>query len=112
MEITFKTKKLETLCENRKKGVSKFNPQVYVKIVQRLNEIGACENMKQLYSLPNLKLHMLKGNYKDHFAINVNNKVRIIFLPQGGVGEYYENGIFQSVMVEKVVICSIEDYHD
>ncbi len=84
MEIYFKDGKLKKLCENRQKLIKKYGNEQANKIIQRILELQAFENLYDASKLPQLRLHPLEGNFDGCFGINVIQPFRMIIAPENG----------------------------
>jgi len=89
MEISFKNEKLKKLCEDYHDLSREYGNKQAEKIMQRIRELQAFENLYDASKLPQLKLHPLKGNYSGCFAVNLIQPYRMIFEPlNGAVADY------------------------
>ena len=104
MEIEFKTKKLKKVCEDSKKLSQKFGSHKAGQIIKRINELISAKNLYDISKLPQANLHLLKGNLKNHFAVNLNQPYRLIFLPLNG-------DLLDLKSITSVKIINIKDYH-
>lgn len=82
MELTYKTIKLQRLCEDptyNNELVKKYNIEVAKKLPRRIKELKAAVCLEAIPpSLP-FRRHKLTGKYKGYFAINITNQYRLIF---------------------------------
>lgn len=111
MDIDFKTNALEKVCNDFAECRKQHGERCARKIIQRLNELRAAENMAVVNHLPPTKLHSIDGIMKDSFAVYVEQPFRIAFVignepiprkPDGGVDE---------AKVTFIIITYIGDYH-
>ncbi len=84
MNIEFKNNKMKELCENYKLLVRKYGDQQAKKIVIRINELIAAENLFDISKLPQTKLHSLSGNLQDHYAVDLKQPFRLLLFPLNG----------------------------
>jgi proteic killer suppression protein len=77
------------------------------RIKQRLLEIEAAENLKQLSLLPSTGFHGLKGKFENCFSLRISGNYRIIIKP-----EFYNS--CEEIKLEEItsiIIIDILDYH-
>jgi plasmid maintenance system killer protein len=73
-----------------------FGVPIGRKYIQRLAILRAVENFTQLYGFQALKLHPLKGNRSEQYAIILTANYRLII---------------EKIKENKVRIVDVEDYH-
>lgn len=82
MELTYKNKKLQNLCENSRYNtelVKNYGKEVAKKLPQRIKELKAFESLNDIpVNLP-FKRHKLTGNRNNQFAVNITGQYRLIF---------------------------------
>ena len=82
MELTYKTKKLQKLCEDpsyNKELVKKYGTDVAKKLPKRIKELKAFNSLNDVpISLP-YRRHKLSGDLKEYFAVNITVQYRLIF---------------------------------
>lgn len=105
MEISFKNERLKKLCEDYQSLCKKYGDNQAEKIIQRIKELQAFENLYDASKLPQIKLHPLKGNYSGCFAVSLIQPYRIIFEPQDG------NVVDYKTITKIKIIESRIDYH-
>ncbi len=87
MELTYKNKKLQNLCENSKYNkelVKGYGKEVAIKLPQRIIELKAFESLNDVPVYPPYRRHKLKGNKKELFAIDITRKYRLLFRQKEG----------------------------
>lgn len=84
MEIVFKTENMKKECEDCKKLASQYGNWQAKKIMTRINELYAAENLNDIWKLPQVRLHALSGNFKGCFALNIKYPYRMIIYPLNG----------------------------
>lgn len=104
MEILYKNKKLKKTFESSKELVKSYGDRMAKKIVQRMNELIAAESLFDIRCNPSARLHLLDGNYKNNFAIDLVHPYRLIIQP--GDGEITDVKTIKIVEIIKVI-----DYH-
>lgn len=109
--IQFKNKKLERLFNRRDLIEKKYGKRLAKKIEQRMYELDAAEVLNDISHLPPLRCHQLKGPRKGHFAVNVTQKLRIVFIPAHKPVPKKPDGGIDKKSITAIKIISIEDYH-
>ena len=82
MELTYKTDKLQKLCEDAKYNkelVKKYGVEVAKKLPKRNKELKAFNSLNDVPTSLPYKRHKLNGNLKEHFAVNITRQYRLIF---------------------------------
>ncbi|MFY9146400.1 MAG: type II toxin-antitoxin system RelE/ParE family toxin [Bacillota bacterium] len=111
MYIEFRTKKLRRVCECERQARREYGPENAKKLVQRLNEIMASENLFQLMQIPAARCHPLTGDRDGQWAVDLCHPYRLIFEPAGDQSKYLVGGHVDVRKVTRVRILRIEDYH-
>lgn len=82
MKLTYKTEKLRKLCEDpnfNKELVKKYGSDVANKLPRRIKELKSYNSLNDIPTFLPWKRHKLSGNWKEHFAVNINGQYRLIF---------------------------------
>lgn len=82
MELTYKTDKLQKLCENtnyNKELVKKYGVEVARKLPKRIKELKAFNSLNDVPTFLLYRRHKLSGDLKDYFAVNITGQYRLIF---------------------------------
>lgn len=107
MEYFAETKKLTKILNNPRLIQRYYGKNMMKKILARLDEFDAAENLQQIPSDPPPRCHPLHGKLEGKFAVDVSGNYRIVF-------EGYDRNDELSMEKEKIVtiqITDIEDYH-
>lgn len=111
MQTTFANRKLQKLCSDKAQPKSGLDNEQIQKLHLRLFQIAIADSLNDLYTYKELHCHELKGQRKNEYAINLDEKVRIVFiiadypiprLPDGGVNRK---------QVKEIEIIAVGDYH-
>ncbi len=78
MEITYKDRKLEKIINDPRKLKKRFNQAAEI-IENRLELLDGVDNLGQISDKPPTRLHLLKGDQKSKYAIDVRRGLRIVF---------------------------------
>jgi proteic killer suppression protein len=84
LKISFRTKKLQKQYEKSIEAEKAYGQQVARKYILRVNTLKAARNFNELYTLPGLNFHPLKGNRKGEYAIKLTGFWRLIITNDGG----------------------------
>lgn len=84
MEIAYKNKPIQTVCEDYKKAARKYNTLVADKLHAALNFIQAAENIRDVAKYPPFHFHDLKGDRAGCFAMDLGRRLgyRLIVRPK------------------------------
>ncbi len=104
MEISYASKKLEKILTNERM-IKKQYTAFYKKIINRMSEIRAANNLDEIPHIPPPRRHKLEGDYNDCWGIDVSKNFRFVLRP---IGDWDETDL---KTINKIQILSIEDYH-
>ena len=94
MIVKFKTRQLEVCFQEYRKANRAYGEQVARKYIQRINLIQQAQQFNDLLRLPGLRCHVLQGDRKGQYAVNLTGFYRLIFRLTGNQLEI--------VMIEEV----------
>jgi proteic killer suppression protein len=83
LDIAFRTNKLEKCYCVHARAFRTWGLDVGRRYIQRINIIKAVRGMDDLYKMPELKCHPLKGDRKGQYAVSLTGFHRLIFTLQG-----------------------------
>lgn len=83
MQITYKTRKLEKVCTNAAEAERKYGQEMALKIHQRMDEIAAALTVEMMVQFRIGRCHLLKGNRKNQYAVDLVHPYRLVFEKQG-----------------------------
>lgn len=108
MEIDYKSKKLETELTTDKKIIKAYGAQQARKIRQRIGELAAADNLSEISNLPPARLHLLIGDRKGLYSVDIVHPYRLLFRA------YDLNGVENSEksQLKKITIEKVENTHD
>jgi proteic killer suppression protein len=81
MELRFRSKKIKKQCENPQKAQKDFGPRMGSVLTQRVSELAAATNLLDIKHIPAARLHRLKGNRADEYAVDLVHPFRLVFKP-------------------------------
>ncbi len=85
LEIKFRTKKLQKQYENAKEAEKAYGTQVARKYIMRVAILKNAKCFEDLYKIPSLRFHPLKGNRKGEYAIKLTGFWRLIITNDGDI---------------------------
>ncbi len=104
MEILFLDTKTKKTLEDSKKLIKKYGKEQAIKVITRINELKSAENLHDISRLPQARLHLLSGDLKGSFAVNVKQPYRLILWPLDGQLDNLKT-------ITRIRIDRITDYH-
>ncbi len=110
MEITFKDKGLEKITKDPRKLRKRFNQAAEI-IENRIKLLISADNLGQIHTGPPTRLHLLKGDLKGKYAIDVNRKLRMVLEINQEPIPLHSNNSVNINLVTKILIVEIIDYH-
>lgn len=112
MQIEFASSKLRKRCEDKSQAVRAWGEQQARKVLQRLAEIQAAENIAELCKVPGAACHRLKAERDGQFAVYLVHPFRLVFEPTGDESLYKDGTSIIAARVTRVKILEVVDYHD
>jgi plasmid maintenance system killer protein len=77
LNVKFRANYLKTCFHKKNESVKKWGEQVGKLYIKRLNMVYATETVKDLYNIPQLHFHPLKGDLKKYHSITITGRARI-----------------------------------
>ena len=111
MEIYFKTKRLQKICNNQKESIKAFGPKMAKKLHQRLFELSAARSLKDISRLPPARCHQLSGNRSNQFSVDLEHPYRLLFIPADEPLPMLPEGGFDLKKISEIEIIEITDTH-
>lgn len=81
MDILFATRALQKDCSSEERTRRRWGTECGKKIMQRLDDFRAANNLEIIRSLPAARCHELHGNRKGQLSVDVKHPYRLIFEP-------------------------------
>ena len=111
MEIHFRHRKMQKACNSERDCVKRWGASRARRILQRLAELAAADNLAVIGVLPPARLHELQGDRAGQFAVDVVHPFRLVFEPwHNPVPKTAEGGI-DKPQITAIRILFVEDYH-
>ncbi|PKN72931.1 MAG: killer suppression protein [Candidatus Cloacimonetes bacterium HGW-Cloacimonetes-3] len=109
MQISFTTRAMQKIANNSKVAVRELGEKNAAKFKQRLLELAAAPSMADIPA--HAGCHLLKGDKKGLYALNLKQPHRLIFQPHCEELPLKEDGGLDLSKVTEIIIISVEDYH-
>lgn len=104
MIIRYSSNKLEKKLTDQRL-LKKYYSNDYNKIINRLSELIAANNLSEISGNPPPRRHKLNGNLQNCWGIDYSKNDRIVIKP---IGKFDINDVSSIVEIE---IVDLEDYH-
>ena len=111
MEICYRSRKLEKLCNIEKEMRAKLGPRLVGVLQQRLAELRAADNLEDMRSLPGAGCHELSQDRKGQIAVTLVHPRRLVFEPADEPLPSKQDGGLDWGRVTRIRIIEIVDYH-
>ena len=82
MELTYRTKKLQNICENpkyNKELIKEYGIEVANKLPKRIKELKAFSSLIDVPTNPPFRRHKLTGNRYNQFSVSITQQYRLLF---------------------------------
>lgn len=111
MKVTFRTSKLQRVCNEEKAGVRELGSVCGSKLRQRLAELAAADTLEDLSHLPPMRCHELV-NRNGVFSVDLQHPFRLLFRAADDPPPRRADGGIDRAAVTAILITDIEDTHD
>lgn len=111
MDVRFRTVKLAKLCNSEKQAIRKWGKALTRKLQQRLFELQACGVLADMMAYPAARCHPLTGQRHGQFALRLQGKQRLIFVPDREPLPCQEDGDLDLSRISAIEIIEVVDYH-
>ena len=112
MEIVFKTNKLEKILTSEKQATKEYGPEHAKKILHRMTELAAFENLGDVPTYKPMRCHELSNNRKNQFAITSKEPYRIIFIPDYQQIPMNEFGGIAKDKITRIKILEVSNHYE
>ncbi len=110
MKISFRSRKLERLCNSDKEATKKLGPEGAVKLRQRLDELDAADTLDYMRYLPG-RCEELSGDRKGQISLRLSGGYRLVFKPDHEPPPRKDDGGLDWSGVVDIEIVDVVDYH-
>jgi len=112
MDIYFKTRKLQKICNSQKEMQREYGNSMAKKLMQRLIELQAAESLEEISHLPPPCCHALSADRSGQFSVDLVHPYRLLFIPViDSVPEAKSKDINRGEILE-IEIIEIADTHE
>ena len=111
MDIYFKTKKLQRICNNTDEANKKLGPKMARKLQQRLMELKAAFCLDDISRVPPPRCHPMSGNREGQMSVDLEHPYRLLFIPANDPVPVTEDGGLDWARVTEIEIVEIADTH-
>ena len=111
MDIDFKRKKLQKICNVGKIANGELGSINAKKLKQRLMELKAAETLEDISHLPPMRCHELRGNRKGQLSVDLKHPYRLLFIPANNPVPVKDAGGLDWSRVTEITIVDIADTH-
>lgn len=112
MEISYKTEKLRSVCNDLRKAKKAYGEKVAEKLYSAINYIELAESLIDVRCYPPFHFHPLKGSRSNEYAIDLGRKLgfRLILKPLGKDGTASSNiQIYNDAAAIEIVVVQLEE---
>ena len=110
MEIRFKDKKVQELCQKKAVAIKKLGDPCARKLRARLQDLESARTVRELPPVGNP--HHLKGDRSGEFAIRLAGGWRLVFIAANDHRPALPGGATDWTKVTIIRIEEVVDYHD
>jgi proteic killer suppression protein len=111
VEIGFKNKQLQKVCENPDMARKEYGKENERKLTQRIMELRDADNLDVVSRIPAARLHPLKGDRKHEYSVDLAHPFRLVFIASPEcIGDKTIEAI-ELVEITEVIVEEIVDYH-
>ena len=110
MNISFKDKKIQKMFNSARLLERKYGKNAkYIK--RRMAVLRASNDLSNVPIVKPERCHVLKGDRKGLFAVDLMHPYRLVFLPNHDPVPKIEDGGIDLTKITSIIIISVEDYH-
>jgi toxin HigB-1 len=109
VEVIFKDKNLQKLCEQQAYAQKKLGQVCARKLRSRLADLTAANSVQELVAG---RPHPLKGGRAGQFALDLDGGKRLVFEPANEPIPHKQDGSIDWAIVTYICIVFIGNYHD
>jgi len=111
MDIVFKNKKIDKLCNNQKLLVKEFGADKAKRIRRRLDDLRAVAVLEDMRNFPG-RCHELLYARSGQLSLDLDHPYRLIFEPSHDPLPKKPDGGLDWTKISSVTIIGVEDTHD
>lgn len=107
MDIYYKSKQIEKMCNQAQEAVKKLGPDMAKKLRQRMTELKAADILADISHLPPARLHELDGGRNGELAVDLTQPFRLVFKPC----DFRKGMLIDKTQVTAITILEVTNYH-
>lgn len=111
MQITYAKKKLAKLLGSRKEVLRTYGPDNGKRILLRLDQIAAAENLADFAKLPQTRVHELEADRDEQISVDAKHPYRLLMKPDHDQTPRKPDGGLDWNAITQVLILEIADTH-
>ena len=111
MEVTFRNHRLQRTFNSDKALRRAYGDDVARRIQMRLAVLKNAANLARVPSTPPARCHALSQNRKGQYAVDLDKRNRIVFIPNHDPVPIKEDGGVDLASVTSITILEVVDYH-
>ena len=111
MEITFHNNKLKKRCSQEREAIKAYGQRRARKLMQRLMELRAADNLSQIPTTPPPRCHELTGKLKGTLSVDLEHPWRLFFVPNHDPIPTKKDGGLDWESVTAIIIIDVKDPH-
>lgn len=111
MDIWFLNSRLAKLFNSEIELQKKYGSKLSKTIMRRLEVIASAECLEDIPANPPFRRHQLRGTRKGEFAVDLDQRYRLILLPRDDPAPTKADGGLDLKRITAVTIVGVEDYH-
>ena len=109
--ITFRTKRIQKLCNDSKAATAALGPDQAKRLRRRLDDLNAAHDLAVMRSLPG-RTHELSADRKGQLSIDLIHPDRLIFSPADSPPPTKPDGGLDWAAVTAIEVIDIVDTHE
>ena len=111
MHIFFKTRKLQKICSESTSAQKHLGTRCGHKLMQRMMELNAAQNLADISRLPPARCHGLTGNRSGQLSVDLEHPYRLLFVVGNNPLPVMKSGGLDWEGVTEIKIIAIVDTH-
>ena len=111
MQISFINKKLAKLLCSQKETVRTYGSDNGNRILRRLQQVADAGCLSELATLPQTRVHELKGDRDEQISVDVKHPYRLLMAPNHANIPRKPDGGLDWTRITKVTVLEIADTH-
>ena len=110
LKVSFRSRKLQRSLEDLKISARTYGALAR-RVDQRFQELLASQNMETFSAIPGVRCHLLTGDRKGIWSVDLSGNMRLLFIPDHKTLPVLPDGSLNRREVTAIKILSIEDTH-